>query len=242
MISDMKVAHNIFKSSASYPEHALVVMFDLEEFSKFFSQPDVQMYVPKYLNSILNCMNIIIYGGEAYWYRDEKDEPTKYNALPIPLHIKFLGDGMLYIWKFNDFKKDNIVEFINRLWNLKISFDDVVEKCSEDVPVIDIPKNIRFGISAGSVYKLTYQNSKRDEYIGYSINLASRLQNYCKELGFIVSGRVTTPKKLMDENKYTKAVASKLEGFPNEIVYVDSSEFDLLDESLKSRLFVILPK
>lgn len=30
-----------FKNKGSYPEQAIVMIFDLEGFSKFFSQPDV---------------------------------------------------------------------------------------------------------------------------------------------------------------------------------------------------------
>ena len=59
------------------------------------------------------------------------------------------------------------------------------------MPATDFPKRIRFGIAAGTVYKLTYQNGRaEDEYIGYSINLVSRLQSYSRDIGFIVSNRL----------------------------------------------------
>lgn len=233
----MKSINKLFKPKASYPEQALVLMFDLEEFSNFFSQPDVHTYVPQYLNHILECMNIIISGGKAYWYKDEKNVPHTYSALPEPIHTKYLGDGMLYIWRYQSFSKDRLISFVNRLWNLQTFFEEVLLRCSEDVPVIDIPKKIRFGISAGSIYKLTYQNSNKEEYIGYSINLASRLQSYCKELGFIISGRVNPPKKDVDDNNYVKVIATKIKGFPNEIVYVDKAEYEGLDEIIKKDLF-----
>ena len=235
----MKGANKLFKETASYPEQALVLMFDLEEFSKFFSQPDVHTYVPKYLNHILECMEIIIAGGKAYWHEDEKEI---YKPMPEPIHTKYLGDGMLYIWRYNDFSKEQLIRFVNRLWNLKISFDEVLVKCSEDVPVIDIPKKIRFGVSAGSIYKLTYKNSRKEEYIGYSINLASRLQNYCKELGFIFSRRVNLTKKDADQADYLEVVATKMRGFPNEIVYVDKTEYEELNPEIKKELFEELKK
>ena len=87
----MKSVNKLFKPTASYPEQALVLMFDLEEFSNFFSQPDVHTYVPQYLNHILECMNIIISGGKAYWLKDDKNVPTIYNSLPEPIHTKYLG-------------------------------------------------------------------------------------------------------------------------------------------------------
>lgn len=56
-----------FKSEASPPTQALVLIFDLGGFSKFFAQPDVHQYVPKYLNRIFNCIDICINGGNQYW-------------------------------------------------------------------------------------------------------------------------------------------------------------------------------
>lgn len=165
-----------FKSEASHPIQALVLIFDLSGFSKFFSQPDVNQYVPKFLNRIFNCMSIIINGGDAYW-GDTNDR--KYTPFLPPVHQKFLGDGALYIWTFHkglaelDEKaesEEKIIHFVNRLWIIKNSFEKVLAKCSEDVPVIDLPNKIRFGLSAGSVYKLTYANSTQSEYIGYPIN------------------------------------------------------------------------
>ena len=44
-----------FKPTASLPEKALIMLFDLQGFSKFFNQPDVNDYVPKYLNVIFEC-------------------------------------------------------------------------------------------------------------------------------------------------------------------------------------------
>lgn len=148
---------------------------------------------------------------------------------------------MLYIWKYSDFEKKDITQLLNRLWNLKINFDNVNSKSSEDVPVVDIPQRIRFGISAGSVYKLTYTASKKEEFIGYSINLASRLQNYCGELGFIASARLNAPHKTLSDAKYKRVIATKIKGFPREIVIVDEGEYNSLNGEIKSELFAELP-
>jgi len=235
----------MFKSTASYPEQAIVLIFDLEGFSKFFSQPDVHDYVPKYLNTVLNVMDIIINGGEVSYmdFSNEEIEKKKniLKALPKPIHTKFLGDGMLYIWKYHDFEKKDLTQLLNRLFNLKINFQKVNAKSSEEVPVIDIPQRIRFGISAGSVYKLTYTSSRKEEYISYSINLASRLQIYCRELGFVASARLNAPLENLSASKYKKVIATQLKGFPSEIVIVDENEYLMLSQQIKDSLFEELP-
>ena len=226
-----------FKSEASHPTQALVLIFDLGGFSNFFAQPDVHQYVPKFLNRIFNCISICINGGEQYWLEDNEIIDT---FIP-PVHQKFLGDGGLYIWTFqkglSEFESQDIMFFINRLWNVKNKFNTILEYCSDEVPVVDLPNKIRFGLSAGSVYKLTYLNSTQTEYIGYPINLASRLQSYCRDLGFIASGRINLKEKTLSKNGYIKIVAKNLKGFPKEIVIVDKKEYDKIDTEIKKELF-----
>jgi hypothetical protein len=231
----------MFKSTASYPEEAIVLIFDLEGFSSFFSQPDVHNSVPRYLNTVLDALSIVICGGECYYVDFDEEQLSKkeniYSPLPSPIHQKFLGDGMLYIWRYNDFDKNDIADLLIRLWNLKINFREVNFKYSEDVPVIDIPQKIRFGVSAGSVYKLTYTQSGKDEFIGFSINLGYRLQNYCRELGYIASARLNVPNQRLSKSKYKKVIAIKLKGFPREIVIVNEEEFNYLKPKTKKELF-----
>ncbi|MCE7063156.1 hypothetical protein [Dyadobacter sp. CY343] len=207
----------MFKHSAAHPEQAIVMIFDLEGFSKFFSQPDVQSYVPNYLNGVLEAVEIAVGGGHAYYLDDSDNEPPGTNdlsPLPRPIHKKFMGDGMLYIWRYHDFTAATKRNLLNRLYNLQLHFSKVTLRVAEEVPVIDIPKRTRIGVSAGSIYKLTYSTSRRDEYIGYSINLASRLQNYCKGIGFIASARINASHQKLAESKYVRVVATQLRGFP----------------------------
>jgi len=238
----MKTVIESFKPKASLPKQAIVVLFDLEGFSKFFSQPDVQDYVPKYINIVLNTVNISLNGGEAYYLLDKEGKPKKLSALPKVIHSKFLGDGALYIWEYNSFSDLQRLQLINRLWNLKSFFNLVVNKATDEIPILDIPKRIRFGISAGTVYKLTYLNSNKEEYIGYSINLASRLQSYCAQVGLIVSGRMNIKISKLEENSYKKVVAKNIKGFPQEIVVVDKNDFDSLDDELRDSLFELIEK
>ena len=233
----MKTTISAFKPAASLAEQAIILIFDLEDFSKFSSQPDVQQYVHKFLNFIIGEIDKTIKAEEPYWAVDIDEEPMPLVKLPELIHSKFLGDGVLYIWKYSDFTEQQKMELISVFWLLKLKFKRITKKLSEDIPLIDIPKKIRFGISAGTVYKLTYQNSLREEYIGYSINLASRLQNYCSDIGFIVSGRLNINSSDLEGGQYIKVVAQKIKGFPHEIVIIDQHEYEELDENIKKQLF-----
>jgi hypothetical protein len=165
------------------------------------------------------------------------DEPGQLTPLQPPIHQKFLGDGALYIWNLNDLGPTKVVNLANRLWNLKSKFKNVLSACSDEVPVVDLPDKIRFGLSAGSVYKLTYLSSNQTEYIGYPINLASRLQGYCRDLGFIASARLNLPEKTLTDNGYIRVIAKDLKGFPREIVIVDGAEYKKLDDTIREQLF-----
>jgi class 3 adenylate cyclase len=229
----------IFKEQAGMAREAFVLVFDLEGFSTFFSQPDVQEYVSRYLNRIFDAVSKNFYGGWYYWGDEEKDKTLP--SFLEPSHVKFLGDGALYIWTFKkgerDKYKNEILYFINRCWNLKNSFLKIVNRCSEDVPVADLPRRIRFGFASGSVNKLTYKYSDRTEYIGYCINLASRLQSYCRELGFIASARIRFSNRIIRQHRYHKVWAKKLLGFPKEAVIVDKEEYEKLPDKTKKELF-----
>ena len=228
-----------FDSTASRPKHGLALIYDLEGFSTFFNQPDVQDYVPKFLNEVSHAISVSIFGGQDYW----ESEPSKIGMSSLgkyPIHEKFMGDGAMYLWA-EDKKESFTPEFIyllcNRLWNLKSNFSAIVKKSHEYVPVTDIPRRIRFGLARGTIYELCRRNSPQREYIGFCINLASRLQKYCPDLGFIASARIGITESELDEYGYIKIVAKQIKGFPREIVIVDRSEFESLTTEIKDQYF-----
>jgi len=230
-----------FESLAKPPFQALVVIFDLEGFSTFFAQPDVQTYMPRYLNRVFECTSIAFLGGKAYWSKADKAMAP----LAAPDHEKFLGDGALFLWTVGPdatLRPTQIMPLLNRLWNLKQNFSKVVDACSDVVPVTDLPRAIRFGIARGSVYELTRKEAGGTEYLGYCINLASRLQSYCKELGFIASARVGFTREIVKKHGYIRVVAKKLRGFPKELVIVDQGEYKGLPAALRADLFDAAPQ
>ena len=137
----------------------------------------------------------------------------------------------------SDFTINTLSYLCNSLWNLKIHFDVVVKKSLENVPIVEVPQRIRFGLSRGSVYELSIPNKTSKEYIGFCINFASRLQHYCPNLGFIASARLMIPDRELKKHGYRKIIATKIKGFPNEIVIVDNKEYENLSDDVRSELF-----
>ena len=226
-----------FRNRAGRAQNGIALIFDLEGFSKFFNQPDVHEYIPTYLNIVTDAVESCIFGGKCYWSGSEE-----LNVLQIdPVHKKFLGDGVLYVWtppKGEDTFSINFITILaNRLWNLKNAFGEVNKACADFVPEYELPLRIRFGLARGTVYELSVARSKEREYIGYCINLASRLQNYCPQLGFIASARLAIPESDLKEHGYIRTVANKIKGFPKEIVIVDGDEYAELDDEVRSELF-----
>jgi class 3 adenylate cyclase len=226
-----------FTGKASYPRNAVALLYDLEGFSRFFNQPDVQDYVPAFLNHVSAAMGVNLFGGEAYWANYATIDPLQLEVA----HEKFTGDGALYILLppegASDFPAGTLQHLCNRVWTLKNRFSAVVDKALEMVPVMEVPRKVRFGLSRGSVYELQTQGTKGSEYIGFSINLASRLQKYCPGLGFIASARLMLSDREIMRHGFMKVVATQLRGFADEIVVIDSVEYEALSEETRKQLF-----
>ncbi len=227
-----------FKPKASRARNGIAMIFDLGGFSKFFSQPDVHDYIPRYLNHVTRCVEVVLFGGVQFWRPEKKTMPP---LSLLPVHRKFLGDGALYIWTP---KKDsgsftaNFVNYLsNRLWNLQDKFHEINRACSDDVPVFELPTTLRIGIARGTIFQLSFEKSTGTEYIGICINLASRLQKYCPGLNFLASARLGLSQKRIEHHGYIRVVATKIRGFPKEIVIVDKKEFSELDEETRNDLF-----
>jgi len=226
-----------FDATASRPKHGLALIYDLEGFSNFFNQPDVQDYVPQFLNKVSSALSVVMFGGAAYWTEPE----VEYKPLALgPIHEKFLGDGALYLWLNSasvNITSSLATELCNRLWTLKAGFSHIVRAAYEQMPVVDLPRKIRFGIARGTIYELQRKGGRQREYIGFCINLASRLQKYCPDLGFIASARIRIPEHALLRHNYVRVVAKQIKGFPREIVIVDSDEYEALKEEVRASYF-----
>lgn len=223
-------------SHVEEPHNGIAVIFDLQGFSKFVNQPDVHDFVPRYLNTVITAVETCVFGGKAYWLKEPEDYAPMFI---LPVHRKFMGDGMLYIWSLEYTPHSKVPGFVtilcNRLWDLKARFKKVNQACA--APVTNFPSRIRFGVARGGISELSCGDKAAKEYIGVCINLASRLQHYCPDIGFIASARLDVRDQVLERHGYQRVIAKKIKGFPKEVVIVDRHEYEQLDPALRKALF-----
>lgn len=184
-----------FGSDKSEPKQAIVVSFDLSGFSDFCNRADAHIVLPKFLSRLFAELNgFLMEGwraglenlGEFLGLAGERRKVVK------PEYIKFTGDGALMIWftgwdgKFSDAFCSALVIAMR---NLQQRIAAAVPEWEKEWRIVGLPNQARFGIAVGQVYGLRDAGSIYNEpvdYVGYSINLAVRLQNHCPQVGFLV--------------------------------------------------------
>lgn len=245
MAKDKLLANNsssippvLFNDVAAAPKQVIVVIYDFENFTTFLSIPDIHHYVARYFAFIDQQVRIIFSGGDAA-FRAEKDEV--FDSLPAKIiHEKFLGDGVMYILEFDAnlsiAERDSaLAALCNRAWNAKTFFSSRInKKAMEFMPVADVPKRIRFGITYGTVLELTRFDGA-NEYVGFPINLAARLQKYAGSASFLASARLPRCEHWMPGNDFVKVRAKQLRGRDAELVYIDKVDFERTKKSASEK-------
>lgn len=216
---------------------ALILVYDIIDFTQFFNQPDVFNFAPVYLNIIDQVMDDILKGKKPYW--SGKPPQVKYNWHKVLAHRKFLGDGELLVFKTDALPRQTglIKSLINDIWTLTANFEKVNKKIRGYIPVADLPTGLRFSMTRGSVMEMTLGGTRQKEYIGFPINLAGRLQSYCRELRFIASAKIGPQRIRKNPREFKKLVIKKLKGFPPELVYVDTLSYSKLSKKEQASLF-----
>lgn len=199
---------------------AVVCALDLAGFTNFCNQVDPYLSIPLFLNTFLN-----------WFYSEIKKESINKNYnegsslyTDLPILTKFLGDGLLIIWDakdWNDIKINNLVTIMQIIHNrYKMKFlPDIQSK------VVNPPNILRCGIARGNIYSVGNGN----DFVGPSINIASRLQK-TENYTFAVSKRGFE----LEKNKYLerdfKIIKIDIAGIgKNELIYVLKNEFDKLN-------------
>jgi len=213
----------------------VAVIFDLEGFTEFCTRPQVEHRIPQFLNRtselLCSCLDPTF----------APDSPYEFSlaGLGRPEHVKFLGDGGLIIWALPESppdQRDSILSLLNRLYVARRSFPDVVEACKEDFGLTAMPEKLRVGLAAGEILRLASLGGGQ-EFVGFPINLASRLQGYCRGLGFLASARVGIPSDFLEEHGFHKVNGRRLRGFAKELLIVDKEDFYALKAKERSFLF-----
>lgn len=215
----------------------IALVFDVEGFVTFFNQPWAKSSVPQYLDLVFSAITTELFGGTRFWGDMDRVKP-----FIRPVHQKYLGDGMLYIWTppsgQGGFTADFVGELVKRLKKFGDEFPVISKACKGSIPqTFDLPKRIRFGLAGSLMYELSRKDSGEKEYVGVCINLASRLQGYCQGLGLLVSGSLKIPEEVMEELDLTPVIATQIKGFADEPVVVSRCEYEELTDLRRSAHF-----
>lgn len=218
----------------------LSVVFDLEGFTQFIKQVDPQLTIPHFISDFFSWL----FRTVVETLVDHDQENTLWAELPF--FSKFLGDGILFLWKI-DMRKivalgatidsNQMHEHLQRfLCNIIASLYNFCQRYPlflKEVKskYIEPPPRLRCGIARGSVFPI---GNDRD-YIGPCINVSSRLQKF-HNLSFAFSARGIDASGFniaFEQIFVQKRVMIRGIG-ENELVYIVKGEFAALSEDEKA--------
>jgi len=225
----------------SKPIDVLAVMFDLEGFTNFARQVDPQLTVPNFLSDFLEWLFVAI---KKQLIIDE-DQGTLWAELPF--FSKFMGDGILFLWRIDldqiigidpsrpsDKLQYEIQEF---LCNIIASLHDVCDDYKVFIKTVqtqhvDPPPVLRCGIARGTVIPI----GNGSDFVGPCINIAARLQKF-NGITFTFSARGIDQVGFNESyrGKFIKKRASIRGIGENELVYIVSKEYKALNRPLKEK-------
>jgi hypothetical protein len=163
----------------------------MEGSSALLNNLDNIRFAVKFYNRISKCLSIITDGGDPYWDEGE----SRYIPLPQPIYSGFTGDGSICVFLEKDISVAPPLTLFNRIRNLVVHFDKVYRRCSNEMPGVELPRSIRFGIAPGTVSILKYIDDQERPYqiMAKCSNVASKLQLLCKQLGISFMASATIP-------------------------------------------------
>jgi class 3 adenylate cyclase len=198
---------------------ALAAIVDLEGFTVFCNQADAHLIVPEFLKRYLDWVFATL---KARSRESESNE----NVLlwgPLPIFVKFLGDGLLILW-------DTSLEGgKGGVRNLTLHMHDLTERyITEFLPSIRRhvsrpPLRLRCGIARGQVLSV----GDDGDYVGSCINIAARLQKVVPGVTFAASRTgldlTDSPNPVLND-LLLKRISLRGIG-EDELVYVKPAEF-----------------
>lgn len=217
----------MFELASSKRFDAISAIIDLEGFTTFCSQPDNHTKLAQFLNFVFGRVEDSLLAAGL-------DRPAT--------HFKFLGDGALYVWSLEGIEKRKLgQQVVLALHNLYRTYPAEILDEIEELGAFGVPKRLRVGIAQGEVQELRFASSDSFEYVGFSINLAARLQHYCPSIGFLVSATVPLDDDFLDNYSLirakTKADAiNGMRGVEVEVRYV-KEDADHLSRQDKKKWF-----
>ena len=217
----------------------LSVSFDLEGFTTFTKQVDPHLTIPNFISDFFNWL----FNNIKYSMRDQEQENILWAELPF--FSKFMGDGVLFLWKIDldkiaqvdkhlssDQLQKLLLEFLS---NVITSMFDICRGYqhflkSVKTNYVEPPSKLRCGIARGSVFPI----GSGLDFVGPCINISTRLQKM-SDLSFAFSARgvdLNVFHPSYHEVFVKKQVAIRGIGY-NELIYISREEFDKLPGDLK---------
>lgn len=217
----------------------LSVLFDMEGFTHFTKQVDPQLTIPLFISEFFDWLfNSIIES-----LVDEDQDNTLWAELPF--FSKFMGDGVLFLWKIDmdkivalgkDIESDKLHEHLQRflcniiasLYNFCTLYPQFLEKAKKKY--VDPPQKLRCGIARGSVFPI----GGGMDYVGPCINISSRLQKF-HSLSFVFSirGIDVNGFNIGFEEVFTQKKVSIRGIGDGELIGIVKEEYEKLKESEK---------
>lgn len=223
----------------SKPVEVLAVILDLEGFTTFTRQVDPKLAIPSFVSEFFDWLFDRI---KKEMYASEKKKTL---WAELPFFCKFLGDGVLFLWKIDTDKiaaideslsSDELTKMTQELiCNIVATLYEICESYStflkeRELNYVDPPTRLRCGIARGDAFPLGTDK----DFVGPCINIASRLQKF-NDLSFCVSARG------IDYNHFGKGYKDhflkkkvSIRGIgDNEIIYLRVDEYSKLSRELK---------
>lgn len=216
-------------SEAASSTDAIAAVFDLEGFTNFCKQIEPHLSVPIFLSQFLPWLMERV---KKALTRDEYPEGVRLYS-PLPFFVKFMGDGLLFLWnasEMGDVYRRNIIVLLDKV--CKSYTNDFFPKIRTEV--VDAPKYLRCGIARGTVFSV----GNGTDFVGSCINMAARIQKLpgsrfaFNKRGFDVSSEKVN--RFFREVTIIRRVAIRGIG-DNELIGIRRSEFERMTGDDKNR-------
>jgi len=157
-------------SEPSIRKESIAVIFDLESFTAFSSQPDPQLFLPEFLNTFLKWIFSCIRIKNKVPDLDFNEGYVLYSTLPY--YSKFLGDGILFLFERN-MDEEKLHNIFAQMWEITQAYKTHLLPRLER-KYSNVPQRLRCGVALGDVYSI----GGGKDYVGPCINTAARLQHF----------------------------------------------------------------
>lgn len=207
---------------------ALVAFLDLEDFTDFCNQVDSHLVIPEFMTRYIGW----VFESLAEKSKEGEDGDTIRIWGSLPFYMKFLGDGLLFMWDTQySGGHQGICNIVGHLYKLGIDYK------SKFLPLVSKhvskpPTKLRCGVARGQVVSV----GENEDYVGSCINIASRLQKLSL-LSFAISRRGLDLQREPCPAfwKAFRLVKTSLHGIGDEeLIYVLRTELDSLPEEGKA--------